>query len=347
MKAKKAPLLRCSKKSRPPTIAPNVRAAAILLWEEIGRLGSLTTHSSLPEWITYHATITPSVKLQVLKISARTLERIIKPKRVQRQRKHNNGTKRWKKPKTLVPLRPLGTQITEVGHVEVDTVAHSGDSMSGLFAWTITITDILSGWTDTETVMGKDSVEVCRGLRIIEKRSFFRWKSIYVDNGTEFINEKVVSWFTNVGDRRESIPICRCRPYRKNDQAHVEQKNWTHVRSLWGYMRISYKPALIGMNSIAQNLWLPVQNGFIPQRKVVSKTRIGSKLIRTFDAPRTPLDRLLERPNHEVSLETKERLIQWKEGLNPFELRKKLRKRAGVIFRLLDASKEKPAKLCA
>jgi hypothetical protein len=176
-----------------------------------------------------------------------------------------------------VPLRPLGAKIAEIGHIEIDTVAHCGDSMSGMFAWTVTATDILSNWTDTKTVWGKDAQAVCLAMQIMEKRSPFRWNAIYVDNGTEFINECVTKTFSKPANNREAIPVFRCRPYRKNDQAHVEQKNWTHVRSIWGYMRIDYSPAVALMNSVTENLWLPIQNGFVPQRKVVSKVRIGAK----------------------------------------------------------------------
>jgi hypothetical protein len=113
-----------------------------------------------------------------------------------------------------------------------------------MFAWTVTATDILSNWTDTKTVWGKEARSVCLAMQIMESRSPFRWKAIYVDNGSEFINECVTDVFSKPAKNREAIPVFRCRPYRNSDQAHVEQKNWTHVRSLWGYMRIGYGSAV-------------------------------------------------------------------------------------------------------
>jgi hypothetical protein len=309
-------------------------------------MGSLAMHAALPNWLLFDKKLAPSLRLEILKVSARSIERFIKAERAKWKRTHNTGTKRSKKPQTLVPLRPLGIKITEVGHIEIDTVAHCGDSMSGIFAWTVTATDTLSNWTDVYTVFGKESSGVCLAMQIMESRAPFRWKAIYVDNGTEFINECVTDVFSKPKGNREAIPVFRCRPYRKNDQAHVEQKNWTHVRCLWGYMRIDYSPAVSLMNSVTENIWLPLQNGFVPQRKVVSKIREGAKVKKTFDIAQTPYERLLARPDFEVSLEEKQRLVDWSNGLNPFELQNKLEKRTYPIFRLLDATKLRPAKIC-
>lgn len=342
-----APSLRRGSGSRQPKISAEVKSAIAQLWHKMGRMGSLAMHSALPEWLMFDLEFSRSLHLEVLKVSARTLERIIKSERAKWKRKHNTGTKRARRPQTLVPLRPLGAKVTEIGHIEIDTVAHCGDSMSGMFAWTVTATDILSNWTDIKTIWGKDARAVCVAMQIMEERSPFRWKAVYADNGTEFINEIVVNHFAKPNSKREAIPVFRCRPYRKNDQAHVEQKNWTHVRSLWGYTRIDYSPAVALMNSVADNLWLPIQNGFVPQRKVVSKVRTGAKLKKTFDKAQTPYERLLARPDSEFSIEEKQRLIEWKSRLNPFELQRKLKKRTYPIFRLLDATKERPIKSCA
>jgi hypothetical protein len=344
---KEAPRLKRAVAPRASKIPEDVRKAIAQLWHRMGRMGSLAMHAALPEWLLFDAELARTLQLEILKVSARTIERIIKVERAKWKRKSNTGTKRAKRPQTLVPLRALGAKITEVGHIEIDTVAHCGDSMSGTFAWTVTATDILSNWTDVCTVWSKDATAVCMALQIMEKRSPIRWKSIYADNGSEFINEIVVNYFTKTNGKRAVIPVFRCRPYRKNDQAHVEQKNWTHVRLLWGYMRVNYEPAVSLMNSVAEKIWLPLQNGFVPQRKVVSKIREGSKVKKTFDKAQTPYERLLARPENEVSLEEKQRIIQWKEAMNPFELRKKLSKRTYPIFRLLDATKEQPVKNCA
>jgi hypothetical protein len=319
----------------------------VQLWHRMGRMGSLAMHAALVEWLAFDVDLAKHLQLAILKVSARTIERIIKAERAAWKRKNNTGTKRAKRPQTLIPLRPLGIKIAEVGHIEIDTVAHCGDSMSGLFAWTVTATDILSGWTDVYSVWGKDAHSTCQALQIMESRSPFKWKAIYSDNGSEFINEIVTSNFSKPGENRKAIPVFRCRPYRKNDQAHVEQKNWTHVRSLWGYPRIAHPPALSLMNSVAENIWLPLKNGFTPQRKVVSKTREGAKLKRVLDKAQTPYERLLARSDSEFSLEEKLRLIEWKKQFNPFELRLKLSKRTYPIFRLLDATAERPEKLAA
>lgn len=342
MCAKSVPTYGRGQAGRSPEYSAEARATLVRLWHRMGRMGAGKMHAALPEWLPFDKKSSREMQLEILAMSPRTIERIIRPARAFWLRKSNTGTKRSRRPETRVPIRPLGEKIMVAGHIEIDTVAHCGDSMSGLFAWTVTATDVLTGWTATKTIMGKSAAQVRAALQELESEFPFPWKAIYFDNGSEFLNETVLSEFCLPNEGRVRIPVFRSRPYRKNDQAFVEQKNWTHVRSFWGYSRIAWGPAAREMNNIAKGYWLLLQNFFVPQQKTQSKVRVGSKLKRKFDEGKTPFQRVLERPESEVSLADKARLLHEKESLEPFKLRERMAVRHRAFFRLIDASEERP-----
>lgn len=337
------PTLRKSSGARRAFYSEETQMALVRLWHAMGRMGSVRMRAALPDWLPFYweEELSMTVKAQLLSMSARTIERLLQKEKRAWRRKNNCGTRRSRTP-TLVPLRPLGECVTSVGHVEVDTVAHCGDSIAGQFAWTVTATDILSGWTEIRTVWTKDASGIVQALREIEQAFPFRLKSLYVDNGCEFLNRVVVQEFALRSHSGGSLPIYRGRPYRKNDQCYVEEKNWTHVRELYGYIRVGASRVVPQMNRLAESCWLPLQNFFCPQSKLASKERVGSQLKRRHHSPKTPFERLLEQPESEVSWADKERLLQMRSQLNPFELRKKLRKRLYELFRYLDATDSMP-----
>jgi hypothetical protein len=250
-------------------------------------------------------------------MSISSIRRYLEKPRAELKRKMNTGTKRGvKKFIAKVPIRNLGEQPTELGHCEIDCVAHCGGSLSGEFAWTLTVTDLLSGWTECEAVWAKDAHHICQALRLIEKRLPFTLKALYADNGTEFMNHDLVEKFAKNG-REMPIKVFRSRPYKKNDQAHVEQKNYTHVRHLFGYGRIDWKPSVGHMNDIYRKEWRALQNFYLPQQKLIEKERIGSKIRRKMSQAETPFSRLTRLLS---SAEVKS-LATEKEPLCPFRLR--------------------------
>jgi hypothetical protein len=289
------------------------------LWRQMCYMGPVRMKAALPEWITHdtHKNSTEIVRKEILRMSTSSIRRFLSKARAEYARRLNAGTHRGvKKFLAKVPIRNFEFTPKEPGYVEVDCVAHCGGSLSGEFAWTLTLTDIHTGWTECEAIWNKTSDAVYKALQLIEKRIPFRLKALYSDNGTEFMNETIIEKFAKVG-RLKPLPIERGRPYRKNDQCYVEQKNYTHVRHLFGYSRINLKKSVQHMNTIYRKEWRDLQNLFLPQQKLISKLRIGSQIIRKMGPAETPMHRLIPflNPVELRLMETR------KSALNPFVLR--------------------------
>lgn len=312
------------------------------LWQLMGEMGSKKMKAALPEWINFYEAqdFSESVKAEVLKMSPATIDRNLKIFKAVAKRKRQTGTKPGNPLlKKIIPLKTFDWMVTEPGHTEMDTVAHCGFSMTGLFAWTLTVTDVLSGWTENGAMWGKYGKSVVELLERIEKDIPFRILSASVDNGNEFLNNALISNFTDPEKREgQIIKLQRGRPYRKNDQCYVEQKNYTHVRELFGYERFDKRVLVYLMNDIYQNEWRLLQNFFIPQIKLTQKTRVGSKYKRKYSKPITPYKRILN--FEQTPKQTKEQLINQYKTLNPFELKKSLEKKLKTIKQILKSTEE-------
>ena len=289
------------------------------LWRQMCYMAPVRMKAALPDWLPFndHKDCTESVRQEILRMSASSIRRFLAKARADYARRMNAGTHRGlKKFITKVPIRNLEFTPKEPGYVEVDCVAHCGGSLSGEFAWTLTLTDIHTGWTECEAIWNKTSDAVYRALQLIEKRLPFPLKAMYSDNGSEFMNEIIIEKFAKRG-RTEPLPIQRGRPYHKNDQCYVEQKNYTHVRHLFGYSRINWDKSVPQMNSIYRSEWRDLQNLFLPQQKLISKVRLGARIIRKMGAAETPFERLKPflNPIQKQALEA------GKANLNPFRLR--------------------------
>ena len=290
------------------------------LWHSMGYMCAARMKAALPEWLNHYKNpqCPPSVRDELLSMSASSINRFLKDERSKVQRKLNSGTRRGvRKFVTAVPVRELDRTPEELGHCEMDCVAHCGESLSGTFAWTLTLTDIASGWTECEALWGKDGFLVQKALERIEKRLPFKLKALYCDNGVEFMNKNIVEWFSR-NKREEPLPVYRGRPRRKNDQCYVEQKNYTHVRSLFGYARIDWKTGVDIMNVIYRGDWRALQNFWMPQQKLLSKHRLGAKVKRTMGKPCTPFERLMVLLPGQGA---KDLLRKEKQRSNPFKLR--------------------------
>jgi hypothetical protein len=300
------------------------------LWRAMGYMWPGRMKAAMKQWLAHdeHPECNDAVRLELLSMSASAIGRFLAKARADLRRRMNKGTVRGvKRFITKVPLRNLGEHPTELGHCEVDCVAHCGGSMSGDFAWTVNLTDIVSGWTECEAIWCKSAKAVRKALERMERRLPFPLRAIYVDNGSEFLNEDVIEEFARK-HRPEPILIYRGRPYRKNDQAYIEQKNYTHVRSLMGYGRISWKKSVPHMNSIYRNEWRHLQNYFMPQQKLVEKTRLGSRLVRRMSEAETPYARLLRRLDPRSLVLLREEY----ETINPFKARNNQRIKVRQLF---------------
>jgi hypothetical protein len=305
-----------------------------ILWQSMERVCAKRMKAALPIWLPFYRDpeFDPNLKYQLLKMSASTLERFLK--RGQKKLKGLSTTKRAKFFRYKIPIIPENSKIVNVGHVAADTVAHCGDSISGSYVWSLTMTDRLTGWTENRAFHQKTARNVVKSMHSMETGLPFRIRSIQTDCGTEFLNFTVLQYWQQ---RPCPVMVSRSRPYHKNDNAHVEQKNFTHVREVFGYERIEDAELVNLMNEIYRDYWNPLHNFFLPQMQLLTKERVGSKIKKKHDFPKTPYERLkLSQGMTEEQLAELEKRYQ---SLNPFELKKGLERRLDVFFSLLRRKK--------
>lgn len=303
------------------------------LWLATDQMCSKRLVATIKLWMPYYETecggLDPAVRAKLLQLSPATCDRLLKPFRARLQPKGKCATRPGRLLRNVIPIRPDKVTMDRPGFIEADTVAHCGDSVEGQYAWSITYTDIRSGWTENRAVWGKGARGVVQQTRDMEASLAFPIIAFWSDNGSEFLNDHLWRYFAN---RKSPVHFARSRPYKKDDNAHVEQKNWTHVRQLFGYDRID-KPELVKDMNTIYALWRLYQNHFSPARKLITKTRINSKWVKKYDAPTTPYQRLLDSPH--IAEQAKQNLTAVHETLNPFVLKKDIEKRLRRLFNQL------------
>jgi len=316
------------------------QAVIVAIWKLSEQPCGVRLKQTLPLWLgSYEArqgVLDGSVRARILGYSPRTLDRITAPHRLdgggRMGRKTGRASNRIKK---FVPIRCGPQAFDEPGWLEADTVSHGGGSSSGAFLWSLTLTDFHSGWTELAALWGNSGGEVRVGLERIEKRLPFPMLGFDCDNGSEFLNEIVEAYLLR---RKRSVEWTRSRAYKKNDQAHVEQKNFTHVRQLLGYGRFGDLALREAVNELYERAWLPLRNYFTPVMKLVEKQRDGSKVRKKYDIPATPCDRLLACAK--VSEETKAGLRATRAALDPLDLAAEIESRLARIFVVVERLEE-------
>lgn len=288
--------------------------------------------AALPLWLPHYSAVgfTDEIRAKLLKISASSIDRLLKPIRAQTKRGLST-TKPGSILKKRIPIQTQDWNITKPGFIEADTVAHCDDRTSGSYVNSVTMTDIYSGWTENRACWTKGSDQVQNQIQDIEQSLPFPMLGFDSDNGSEFLTYALMNYFEV--NRKTPVAFTRCRPYRKNDQAHVEQKNWTHVRQLFGYERFDLERLVPLMNDIYKNYWNPYHNFFVPSVKLIHKERVGAKIIKKHDKPKTPYQRLMD--SADVDIETKQHLKAKYDTMNPFDLKKALEKKLKTFFELL------------
>jgi len=231
----------------------------------------------------------PEIKSKLFDISAASIDRLLASHKKELAFKGKSTTKPGTLLKKNIPLR-LGTQWNDAipGYVEIDLVAHCGDTTAGEYVNTLDVTDICTGWTETYAVLNKAQIHVFNALITIESNLPFKYHGIDSDNGSEFINDHLYKYCEN-----NNICFTRSRPYQKNDNCHVEQKNWAIVRRNIGYNRYEGIKATKLLNEY-YHLLRYYTNFFLPQTKIISRTRKDSKIIKKYQIPKTPYQRILE-----------------------------------------------------
>jgi len=204
-------------------------------------------------------------------------------------------------------------------------VEHCGGSAAGEFLNTLSSTDISSGWWEGEIVMGKAQERTFLGIQGTRARYPFPWKEIHSDNGSEFINAHLFRY-----TEKEGLDFSRSRPYKKNDNCLVEQKNWTHVKKFIGYVRYDTESELRILNDLYRNELRLFKNFFQPVIKLVSKERVGGRIHRRYDQTRTPYQRAME--SKEVSENKRQELKKIYLSLNPAQLKRDIDVKLGTLY---------------
>lgn len=291
------------------------------IWSAAGYPWSVRLKALLPLWLPWArkhiAGLTDEIEAELLRISARQIDRRLADKKRALKRRIYGRTKPGTLLKHHIPIRTDNWDIYEPGFSEVDLVSHSGPWASGEFLHSLNLTDIVSGWVETRAVMGKGEAGVVEAIDDIRRSLPFALCGLDSDNGSEFINNHLYRYC-----KTRRIQFTRGRPYKKDDNAHIEQKNWTHVRRVFGWDRYDTLELRQAMNNLyAKDLRL-MMNLFQPSVKLLTKERVGSTLRRRYDAPKTPLDRLVEHyqaAGQALPLKL-QRLARLRARLDPFEL---------------------------
>jgi hypothetical protein len=269
--------------------------------------------------LTAHGEMNVSEKVagQLKTISAKTLDRKLKPERKRLRLARNRGTTRHGSLlKSSVPIRITNWDTAQIGFMEMDTVAHNGGDPSGEFIYSLDMVEIYSGWSEQFAVMGKGERGVVDAINTVKTELPFALKGLDSDSGGEFINWHLVRYCD-----KNKLFFTRSRPDRKNDNAYVEQKNNTHIRRWLGYGRYDTAEQLAVVNDLYRNELRLFNNFFRPVMKIAGKEKINNSICRKkYDVAKTPYQRLIE--SKQISRQQKQKLISVYQSLNPVELKK-------------------------
>lgn len=260
----------------------------------------------------------------LIKMSTATLDRRLATIRKKHVKKGISTTKPGSLLKRQIQIRLTQWDTQKVGFMEVDLVSHCGGNNSGPFANTASLAEICSGWWEGEAIPNKGQVATLNAIKAMRQRTPFNWLGVDSDNGSEFINHHLMAYCQN-----ESLEFTRSRPNHKNDNAYVEQKNWTHVRQIIGYARYDTEDEIEIINQLYRNELRLYKNFFLPQLKLKSKTRIDGHLKRRYETAKTPYQRLLD--SGQLLGDQSKSLQTTYEQLNPAKLKRQIEQQ---LFRL-------------
>jgi hypothetical protein len=301
------------------------------IWEICGRICSKRLHPFLPEIVTVlerngEIQTTPEIKHLLLRMSRSSIDRCLQKARFEKH-KGLSTTKPGTLLKKAIPVRTWHDWDENLaGFLEMDLVAHCGSSAEGQFLYTLTATDVSTGWTECFALPNKTQIVVSKTISGMRTRLPFPLLGIDSDNGSEFINDLLYRYCLE-----EKITFTRSRPYRKNDQAHVEQKNWSVVRHTVGYDRLESEEEQLLLDEIYADLRFYV-NFFQPVLKLVEKKYVDGKVIKKYDQATTPYRRVLASAN--VALVDKAKLSNLYFQLNPVVLRNRIDLNVGKLWKI-------------
>ena len=311
-------------------IDPLKRVWAILSFP-CGKRLEAQMHEMLEALARHHELrVAPPTREKLVSMSASTIDRLLAPERKRLELTGRSRTKPGTLLRSQIPIRTFADwDDLRPGFTEVDLVSHEGGNGRGEFCYTLTMTDVATGWTECRAVRNRAERWTFEALKGLRKRLPFPLLGLDSDNGSEFMNHHLFRYC-----EQERITFTRSRPYRKNDNCFVEQKNYTAVRQMVGYFRYDTAAQRALMNRI-YDLHRLYFNYFLPQMKLVAKVRIGSRVTRRYDKPKTPYQRVLESKTVEESV--KQRLREEYPTLNPAALIRELNTLQDELWRLTAA----------
>lgn len=283
----------------------------------------------LPGYERQYGALGQDIYNALLAISAATIDRMLKDTRSRYSGKGRSTTKPGTLLRRQIPVQVNQWDESRPGFLEADTVAHCGSSMAGMFVFTLDCVDIATGWTEQRALWGKGEHATVEQIKDIEKMLPFELQGFDCDNGSEFLNYHIFKYLTK---RPMPVNFTRSRAYHKQDNAHVEQKNWTNVRQWLGYDRLDNPKTVDLLNNLYRHEWRLFHNFFLPSVKLIDKERIGSKTLKRPDLPKTPYQRIMESAHIRPGI--KQALCKQIEKLNPFLLRKIIEEKLKKIFSL-------------
>lgn len=306
-----------------------------VIWRDSDQLCSKLLKVALPEWLQYYERHYPpldaEVQTKLRAISPAQIDRLLRPVRLGQSRKGLSTTRPGTLLRHQVPTRGGPADTSQPGAVAVDTVAHCDDTTAGDYVHSLTFTELFSGWTENRAVWNQASHAILAQVKELETNVPFVMKSFHSDNGSEFLNWPLYEYLTG---RSLKVPGTRSRAYRKNDNAHCEQKNWTHGRQLLGYQRLGHPQLVPLLNDLYGQEWSQYQNHFRPTFKLLQRQKKEGKTIKTYEkTPQTPYQRLLQSP--QIPETTKARLRAQHAELDPFALKKSIEAKLRKFFTLL------------
>src|SRR5713226_5315585 len=272
----------------------------------------------LPEWIPayeqHERRLPGEVREKLLMASGRTLDRLLEP--LGAQGRGRSLTRPGTLLRQQIPIRGSVWEENKAGWLEVVTVALCGGSVAGEFVWMVDGVDYATAWVEVRAMWGRGQAGTLAALQDVEASLPFALLGLDSDNGGEFLNHHVLSWLQK---RPQPVFMTRSRPYKKDDNAHVEQKNWTHIRQCFGYERHDNPEVVAPMNELVKGAYGQLLNYFHASLKLERKERKEGRVQRIYGEAQTPLARVLA--SAQVTAQTKQRLRQEKAGLNPFALK--------------------------
>ena len=317
-----------------------------MIWKAAGYPWSERLKAMLPLWLPWARRklrrIAPEVEREVLTISARQIDRRLAGKKRRIKRRLYGRTKPGTLLKHEIPVKTDSWDVAGPGYAEIDLVSHSGPCARGEFAYSLNVTDVFLGWCETRAILGRGQEGVVAALDAIRRALPFGLRGIDSDNGSEFINYYLLAYC-----REHGIQFTRGRPYKKDDNAHIEQKNWTHVRRIFGWDRYD-TPAVVGsMNALYQGDLRLMMNLYQASVKLLERVRNGARLTRRYEPARTPLDRLAGLHTPRTMPEAVRALLALRDGMDPFDLAEDIEAQLDAIERIRNGQHPIPRRTAA